>query len=81
MAQVMSDVLGRTVRFQQVPVADYKAMMLQQGASEAMAQDVADMIEATNHGIYDTEPRDRHAAAPTSFRQWCQDILKPAVQA
>jgi hypothetical protein len=38
------------------------------------------MIEATNHGIYDTEPRDRHAAAPTSFRQWCQDILKPAVQ-
>lgn len=55
-------------------------MMLQHGASEATAQDMADAIEATNHGIYDTESRDRHAAASTSFRQWCQDVLKPAVQ-
>jgi uncharacterized protein YbjT (DUF2867 family) len=80
LARVMSGVLGRTIRYRQIPVADYQAMMLRHGASEAIAQDVADMIEATNHGIYDTEPRDRHAAAPTSFRQWCQDILKPAVQ-
>jgi uncharacterized protein YbjT (DUF2867 family) len=79
MAQVMSEVLGRTVRFQQITVADYQAMMLQHGASEAMAQDVADMIEATNHGIYDAEPRDPHAAAPTSFRQWCQNTLKPLI--
>lgn len=81
MAQVMSDVLGHTVRYRQITVADYKAMMLQHGASEAMAQDVADMIEAMNRGIYDTEPRDRYAATPTDFRQWCQDILEPAVQA
>jgi uncharacterized protein YbjT (DUF2867 family) len=80
MAQVMSDVLGRTIRFRHVPIADYKAMMLQNGASEAMARDVADMIKAQNHGIYDTEPRDPHADAPTSFRQWCQDTLKPAIQ-
>ena len=80
LARVMSGVLGRTVCYQQIPVADYKAMMLRHGASEAVAQDMADMIEATNHGIYDTEPRDRRAAAPTSFRQWCQDTLKPAVQ-
>jgi uncharacterized protein YbjT (DUF2867 family) len=81
MAQVMSEVLGAVVRYQQVPVADYKAMALRQGASEAVAQDVADMVEATNHGIYDHEPRDRQAAAPTSFRTWCQDTLRPAVQA
>lgn len=81
MAQVMSDALGRTVRFQRVPVADYKAMMLQHGASKAMAQDMADMTEAQNHGIYDAEPRGSHSATPTSFHQWCQDTLKPAVQA
>jgi uncharacterized protein YbjT (DUF2867 family) len=81
MAQVMSDALGLTVRFQQIPVAAYKAMMLQHGASEAVAQDMADAIGATSNGIYDTEPRDRHAAAPTSFRQWCQDVLRPAIQA
>ena len=81
MAEVISATLGRTVRYQQVPVADYQARMLQRGASQAMAQDMADMTEAQNNGIYDAEPRDPGSAAPTSFRQWCQDTLKPAVQA
>jgi uncharacterized protein YbjT (DUF2867 family) len=81
MAQVMSDVLGRTVRFQQVPLPDYTAMMLRYGASEAGAQALVDMVEAQNHGIYETEPRDPHSATPTSFRQWCQDTLMPAILA
>ena len=81
MAEVISDTLGRTVRYQQVPVTDYQARMLKRGASPAMAQDMADMAEAQNSGIYDAEPRDPDSAAPTSFRQWCQDTLKPAVHA
>jgi uncharacterized protein YbjT (DUF2867 family) len=81
MAQVMSEVLRRTIRFQQVPLADFKAMALQSGASEERAQSLVDMVEAQNHGIYDSEPRGRHSPAPTSFRQWCQDTLKPALQA
>lgn len=81
MAEVISGTLGRTIRYRQVPVADRQAMMLCRGASEAMAQDMADMTEAQNNGIYDAEPRDPDSAAPTSFRQWCQDTLKPAVQA
>jgi uncharacterized protein YbjT (DUF2867 family) len=81
MAEVISDTLGRTVRYRQVPVADRQTAMLQRGASEAMAQDMADMIEAQNNGIYDAEPRDPDSATPTSFRQWCHDTLKPAVQA
>ena len=81
MAEVISDTLGRTVRYRQVPVADRQTAMLQRGASEAMAQDMADMTEAQNNGIYDAEPRDPDSATPTSFRQWCHDTLKPAVQA
>ncbi len=81
MAEVISDTLGRTVRYRQVPVADYRTTMLRRGASQAMAQDIADMIEAQNNGIYDAEPRDPSSATPTSFRQWCHDTLKPAVQA
>jgi len=81
MAGVISDALGRTVRYRQVPVADRQAAMLQRGASQAMAQDMAEMTEAQNDGIYDAEPRDPASAAATSFRQWCQDTLKPAVQA
>jgi hypothetical protein len=39
------------------------------------------MIEAQNNGIYNAESRDPSAATATSFRQWCQDTLKPAVLA
>jgi uncharacterized protein YbjT (DUF2867 family) len=81
MAGVISGTLGRTVRYRQVAVADRQAAMLRRGASQAMAQDMADMTEAQNNGIYDAEPRDPDSAAATSFRQWCQDTLKPAVQA
>jgi uncharacterized protein YbjT (DUF2867 family) len=81
MAEVISGTLGRTIRYRQVPVADRQAAMRQRGASQAIAQDMADRTEAQNNGIYDAEPRDPHSATATSFRQWCQDILKPAVQA
>jgi uncharacterized protein YbjT (DUF2867 family) len=81
MAKVISDTLGRTIRYRQLPVADYRTTLLQHGASQAMAQDIADMVEAQNNGIYDAEPRDPNSATPTSFRQWCHDTLKPAVQA
>ena len=81
MAEVISGTLGRTVRYRQVPAADRQAAMLHRGASEAMAQDMADMTEAQNNGIYDAEPRDPGSATATSFRQWCHDTLKPAVQA
>ena len=81
MAGVISSTLGRTVRYRRVAVADRQAAMLCLGASEAMAQDMADMIEAQNDGIYDAEPLDPDSAAATSFRQWCHDTLKPAVDA
>jgi uncharacterized protein YbjT (DUF2867 family) len=81
MAEVISDALGTAIRYRQVPVADYQATMQQYGASKATAQDFADMAEAQNNGIYDAEPRNPDSATPTSFRQWCQDTLKPAVQA
>jgi len=81
MAEVISGTLGRSIRYRQVPVADYQAMLLRRGASEAMAQAFADMIQAQNNGIYDAEPRDPDSATATTFRQWCHDTLKPAIQA
>ncbi|WP_328303104.1 hypothetical protein OG389_34830 [Streptomyces sp. NBC_00435] len=40
-----------------------------------------DMAAAQNDGIYDAEQSALSAPAPTGFRQWCQDVLKPAVLA
>jgi hypothetical protein len=72
---------GGGVLFKQAAIEDYRTMLLRRGASEAAAQGMVDMIEAQNRGIYDAEPRDPRSAAPTSFRQWCLDTLKPAIQA
>jgi uncharacterized protein YbjT (DUF2867 family) len=79
MAQIMSEVLGRPVRFQQVPAEAFKARLTGRGMSEAMAQGTVDMLVAKDGGLDNAEPRTPQATTPTSFRQWCEVVLKPAV--
>ncbi|MES2909932.1 MAG: NAD(P)H-binding protein [Pseudomonadota bacterium] len=81
MAQVMSEVLGKPVRFQQIPGEAFKARLLGFGTSEAMAQGALDMMLAKNAGLDKAEPRTAEATTPTSFRQWCEEVLRPAVLA
>jgi hypothetical protein len=81
MAQIMSEVLQRPVRFQQVAGETYKATLMQHGMSEAWAQGIIDMAAAVDQGIYNAEPRTPESTTPTSFRQWCDEVLKPAVLA
>jgi uncharacterized protein YbjT (DUF2867 family) len=81
MAQILSEVLERPVRFQQVPGEAYKATLVQHGMSEAWAQGLIDMAAAVDQGIYNAEPRTPQSTTPTSFRQWCEQVLKPAVLA
>lgn len=80
MAVIMSEVLDRPVRAQEVPTAGYAATMARYGMTEAWAQGLADMAAAQNDGIYDAEVRTAKRAA-TGFREWCEDTLKPAVLA
>jgi uncharacterized protein YbjT (DUF2867 family) len=79
MATIMSEVLGKPVRFQEIPGEAFKARLLQHGMSEAMAQANLDMWVAYNHGLDTAEPRTTQSTTPTSFRQWCEDVLKPRV--
>jgi len=79
MAQIMSEVLGRPVRFQQITREAYKAGLTEHGMSEAMAQAMLDMMVAKDNGIDNAEPRTPESTTPTSFRQWCEDVLEPAV--
>jgi uncharacterized protein YbjT (DUF2867 family) len=81
MAQIMSQALGRPVRFQQIPGEAFKARLLQRGMSEAMAQGNLDMWVAKNQGLDTGEPRTQQSTTPTTFRQWCAEVLKPAVLA
>ena len=79
MAGIMSDVLGKAVRYTQIPFDTYKSTLIGQGWSEAMAQGMVDMMIAKDEGLDNTEPRTPQAASPTTFRQWCEEVLKPAM--
>jgi uncharacterized protein YbjT (DUF2867 family) len=79
MAQVMSEVLGTDVRFQQTTLEAYKARFVELGMSEEMARGMTDMAWAKNHGIDNAVQRTPQNSTPTSFRQWAEAVLKPAV--
>ncbi len=79
MAAILSDVLGRSIRFQQVPGDAYKAQLIQHGANEVFAQGIVDMLIAKDNGMDNVETRTPENTTPTSFHQWCEEILKPRV--
>jgi uncharacterized protein YbjT (DUF2867 family) len=81
MATIMSEVLGKAVRFQEMPRDTFKAGLLQRGMSEAMAQATLDMWIAYGQGLDTAEPRTPQSATPTSFHEWCEGVLKPRVMA
>ena len=79
MAEIMSQVLGKDVRFQQTTFDAYKDRFVRLGMSDAMAQGYTDMAWAKNEGLDNGVQRTPENSTPTSFRQWCKEVLKPAV--
>ncbi|MFA3878474.1 NAD(P)H-binding protein [Streptomyces sp. MMCC 100] len=82
MAEVLSEVLGRPVRVRETTPEAYRASALRFGASEAGAQGLADMASAMDEqGFYGVAEPSTPDTAPTSFRRWCEEVLRPAVLA
>jgi uncharacterized protein YbjT (DUF2867 family) len=79
MAEIISQVLGQGVRFQQITFEAYKDRFVRLGMSDAMAQGYADLAWAKNEGLDNGVPRSPQNSTPTSFRQWCDEVLKPTV--
>lgn len=80
MAETMSHVLGRPIRFQRVPVEAYKDRFIGFGMSEPMAQAMLDMALAKDAGLDNGVTRTPENSTPTTFAQWCSDVLRPAVE-
>lgn len=78
-AATMSEVLGSRVTYQQVPDTGLKDNLASAGYSDAMADAVIEMFDAKNEGLDNFEPREGEATTPTSFREWCEEVLAPAV--
>ena len=49
--------------------------------SEAFAQGYVDMMTAKNEGVDNTPSRLEAADTPTTYREWAEAVLKPAVEA
>jgi uncharacterized protein YbjT (DUF2867 family) len=79
MAGIMSDVLGKEIRFQRNTFEAYRDRFVSFGMSDAMAQGMTDMAWAKNEGIDNAVQRIPENSTPTSFRQWTDEVLKPAV--
>ena len=79
MAEIVSEVLGKEVRFQQTTFEAYKDRFLGFGMSDAMAQGMTDMARAKNEGLDNGVQRTPENSTPTSFREWCEAVLKQAV--
>lgn len=78
MASTMSAVLGKTIRYERVPEDAFKAQLIQHGMNDVFAQGIVDMLVAKNHGLDNLETRTAQNTTPTSFVQWCEEVLKPA---
>ena len=79
MAAILSDVLGKAVRFQEMSMEDFAGMMREMGTSEGMARGYVEMLTAKNEGMdLATLPADRDDT-PTTFRQWAARELAPLV--
>jgi uncharacterized protein YbjT (DUF2867 family) len=79
MAEIISEVLDNDVRFVQTTFDAYKEQFVGFGMSDAMAQGMTDMAWAKNEGLDNAVKRTAENSTPTSFRQWCEEVLKPAV--
>jgi hypothetical protein len=56
------------VRFQQISGEAYKARLIENGMSEAMAQGMLEMAVVKDNGLDNAAPRTPQSTTPTSFR-------------
>jgi len=79
MARILSEVLARPVRFEQISNDAFKARLMGRGMSEAMAQGNVDMWIAKANGIDNAVKRTRESSTPTTFRDWASRVFRARV--
>lgn len=77
--KIMSEVLGKEIQYHAIPGEELKATLVQYGATEAAAQGLVDIYSSMKNGVFNRVPRTPETSAPTTFREWCEEVFKPAV--
>lgn len=78
-ARVMSEELERPVAYEPIAMDDFAALLQSRGASGQAITDTIEMFAAQDAGIYDADWATAEIA-PTDFRTWCREVLRPAVE-
>ncbi|GAA1528362.1 NAD(P)H-binding protein [Kribbella lupini] len=81
LARIMSEVLGRPIRYEREPLDSLAARLTSFGAGDAFAGGMVDMMRAKDEGLDAGVRRTPETSTPTTFRQWCEQVLAPAVLA
>ncbi|RRQ73527.1 NmrA family transcriptional regulator [Streptomyces griseofuscus] len=79
LARIMTEQLGRPVRYERQPLDELYTTLVGYGLHEAFAQGVVDMKRAKDEGLDAGVARTPDTASATGFEQWCAQTLKPAV--
>ncbi|MEU1528981.1 NAD(P)H-binding protein [Streptomyces fagopyri] len=79
LARIMSERLGRPVRYERRPLDELFTTLAGHGLDEAFVQGVVDMKRAKDEGLDAGVARTPDTASPTTFEQWCAQTLMPAV--
>lgn len=79
LASTISEATGREVRYVQVPFDAFRQQMIGQGMPPAFAEGFTDMFRAKNEGMDNVARRIPEFTGPTTFRQWAEQDLRPAL--
>ncbi|MEV7099596.1 NAD(P)H-binding protein [Amycolatopsis sp. NPDC051045] len=81
LARIMTEELGRPVRYRRESLDDLRSTMLGYGLDEAFVEGMVEMKRAKDQGLDSGVDRVPQAVPATGFAQWCAQVLKPAVLA
>jgi uncharacterized protein YbjT (DUF2867 family) len=79
LARIMTEELGRPVRYRHRPLEELRSTLLGYGLNEAFVEGIVDMKRAKDQGLDSGAERSPQASPATGFAEWCAQTLKPAV--
>ncbi|MFF2043060.1 NAD(P)H-binding protein [Kitasatospora sp. NPDC058170] len=79
LARIMTEQLGRPVRYEYQPLDEMHRTLVGYGLNEAFVRGIVDMKRAKDQGLDAGVARTPETASPTGFEQWCARTLRPAV--
>ncbi|MFJ5809795.1 NAD(P)H-binding protein [Streptomyces sp. NPDC093093] len=79
LARIMTEQLGRPVRYERQPLDELYTTLVGYGLNEAFVQGIVDMKRAKDQGLDAGVARTPDTSSPTHFEEWCTGVLKPAV--